>query len=140
MMPDDDSGAATPAGPVRVIPLTAEASFALCQLAASLDLDHQRIDLAGCGSKEEFLRRVADALDFPEWFGGNWDAFYDCLADLSWRPARGYVLVLENPDRMRRVAPESLDTALAILGDAAAYWAGRGIPFRAFVGAAAISD
>src|ERR1041384_2279578 len=24
------------------------------------------------------------ALDFPDWFGGNWDALVDSLADLSW--------------------------------------------------------
>jgi RNAse (barnase) inhibitor barstar len=33
------------------------------------------------------------ALEFPSWFGRNWDAFADCLKDLSWLPAPGYVVL-----------------------------------------------
>ena len=120
---------------VQVIDLTPVAAAALQSLAASLGLDAVRIDLAGCSDKAAFLERTAAALGFPPWFGGNWDAFFDCLVDLSWRPAAGHVLVLENTAEMRRHAPESLDTAVAILGDAAAAWAGRGRPFRALVAA-----
>ena len=125
------------AGPpaVQVIDMTPETVAALLGLATSLGLDAVRIDLDGCGDKAEFLERTAAALEFPAWFGGNWDAFFDCLADLSWRPAQGHVLVFENAAELRRHAPEALDTALAILGDAAAAWRERGRPFRAFVAA-----
>ncbi|WP_446686701.1 barstar family protein [Pseudofulvimonas gallinarii] len=27
---------------------------------------------------------MAAVFRFPEWFGDNWDALADCLADLSW--------------------------------------------------------
>jgi len=120
---------------VQVLELPPEASEALLRVARSMGLDAVRIDLDGCDDKAEFLARSAAALDFPAWFGGNWDAFYDCLTDLSWRAAAGYVLVYENADGMRRHAPEALDTALTILGDAAASWAARDRPFRAFVAA-----
>jgi RNAse (barnase) inhibitor barstar len=123
------------AGPaVLVLDLTPEAVAALLRLAASLGLDAARIDLAGCCDKQEFLARTAKALGFPDWFGGNWDALFDCLADLSWRPAAGYVLILEHAEDMRRQAPEALDTALAVLDDAANAWRDRGRPFRAIVG------
>ncbi len=123
------------AGPaVLVLDLTPEAVAALLRLAASLGLDAVRIDLAGCCDKQEFLARTAEALGFPDWFGANWDALFDCLADLSWRPAAGYVLILEHAEDMRRHAPEALDTALAVLGDAANAWRDRGRPFRAIVG------
>src|SRR5438093_1603242 len=36
---------------------------------------------------------IARALDFPDWFGGNWDALEDCLGDLSWRRGDGHVLI-----------------------------------------------
>jgi hypothetical protein len=120
---------------VQVIELTPEAAAAVMQLARSLGFEAVRIDLGGCTDKAGFLDRTAAALGFPAWFGGNWDAFFDCLADLGWRPARGYLLVYENTGDLRRHAPESLDTAVAILGDAAVAWEARGKPFRALVAA-----
>ncbi|MGI9104312.1 MAG: barstar family protein [Terriglobales bacterium] len=49
------------------------------------------------------MRRVSDlydefaaALQFPEYFGENWDALEDCLTDLEWLPATGYVLFVSN--------------------------------------------
>jgi hypothetical protein len=120
---------------VQIIDLTPAAAEALERLAVSLGLEAVRINLDGCTSKTQFLERTAVALGFPAWFGGNWDAFFDCLADLSWRPASGHLLVFENTGDLRRHAPESLDTAIAILNDAAAAWHGRGRTFRAFFAA-----
>jgi len=125
--------AAAPLSAVQVIDLTPEAADAVVRLALSLGLDAVRIDLDGCADKADFLERTAGALGFPAWFGGNWDAFFDCLADLGWRPAHGHVLVFENTADMRRHAPEALDTAVTILSDAAVAWDERGKPFRAFV-------
>ena len=125
------------AGPVHVAPLTDAAAAAICALAGSLGLLWRRIDLAGCPEKREFLDRVARTLEFPDWFGHNWDALFDCLADLSWRPAPGYVLVFEHAGEFREFQPEAYDTALAILSDAAAAWQARGVPFRVFMSAPA---
>lgn len=36
----------------------------------------------------------AAALQFPDYFGNNAGAFDECLADLSWLPARMYVLAI----------------------------------------------
>jgi len=118
---------------VQVIDLTPEAADAVARLALSLGLDAVRIDLDGCADKADFLERTAGALGFPAWFGSNWDAFFDCLSDLGWRPAHGHVLVFENTADMRRHAPAALDTAVTILADVAVAWDERGKPFRAFV-------
>jgi RNAse (barnase) inhibitor barstar len=131
---DPNTNEATKPAAVQVIELTPEAADAIVLLAQSLGLDAVRIDLDGCAEKSEFLERSAAALGFPSWFGGNWDAFFDCLADLSWRPAHGHVLVFENTADMRRHAPEALDTAITILSDVAAAWDERGKAFRAFLG------
>jgi len=130
---DPGTQQSAPPAAVQVLDLTPDAAEAVARLAQSLGLDAVRIDLDGCADKSEFLERTAAALGFPSWFGGNWDAFFDCLADLSWRPARGHVLVFENTADMRRHAPEALDTAVTILGDAAVAWDERGKAFRAFV-------
>jgi hypothetical protein len=119
---------------ISVGPLTAKAARDICRRAERQGWNCAHINLDGCVEKKDMLQRIADALGFPKWFGGNWDALFDCLADLSWRPAAGYLLLLENADALRREAPEVFDTAIAILQDAAVYWARRNVTFRAFVG------
>ena len=132
---NDDPRPHEEAAPVQVLAISEGTAEALQRFGASLGLDAVRIDLAGCSDKAGLLERTATALAFPDWFGGNWDAFYDCLADLGWRDAAGWLLVLENTGDLRRHAPEALDTAVAILGDAAEAWQARGRVFRAFVAA-----
>jgi RNAse (barnase) inhibitor barstar len=122
---------------VRLVPLDDAACAALCALGGSLDFDCVRVDLAGCPDKNELLERLAAALRFPGWFGHNWDALFDCLTDLGWRKAPGYVLILLHAAELRDGAPEVFDTALAILADAGAAWQSRGVPFRVFVSAGA---
>lgn len=119
---------------VHVAPLTEEAASALCKLARALGFECSRVDLEGCIDKGEFLDRTARALGFPAWFGGNWDALFDCISDLAWRPASGYVLVFEHAAALQHAQPEVFDTALAILSDAAVAWQERGVPFQVFVG------
>ena len=69
---------------------------------------------------------LAKALAFPDWFGGNWDALEDSLSDLSWRPAKGRVLMLEG------VAPgDSAGILVDVLRAAAEHWALQGVPFFA---------
>jgi hypothetical protein len=130
---DRDESRLAPA--VQCLEMTPAAATAVAALAASLGLEAIRIDLEGCQDKAGFLERIAAALGFPSWFGDNWDAFYDCLADLSWRPGNGWVLILENVHDLRLAAPDVLDTALAIMGDAAVAWDERGLPLRVLVAA-----
>jgi RNAse (barnase) inhibitor barstar len=120
---------------VHVAPLSGDAVAGICTLAGALGFDCVRVDLGGCDDKAEFLDRVSKALSFPAWFGGNWDALFDCLVDLGWRPAPGYVLVFERASVLSETQPEVFDTALSILDDATSAWRDRGVPFRAFVDA-----
>jgi len=92
------------------------------------DLHVVRIDLAGASDKETLLPRIARALAFPQWFGGNWDALEDCLSDLSWMTAGGYVLLFEGAGGLPLV---DRGTLVDILASAAASWAERKRPFFA---------
>ncbi len=38
-------------------------------------------------NKSQLLTGIAGALHFPDYFGHNLDALYDCLGDLSWLPS-----------------------------------------------------
>ena len=99
------------------------------------DLGLARIDLAGAAGKAALLERIARALSFPEWFGGNWDALEECLGDLAQSGTRGQVLLFE---RARGLAAAERGELLDVLAAAAADWKARGRPFFAvFVDAAA---
>ena len=80
------------------------------------------LDLAGVASKAGLLARCQAVFSLPPSFGHNWDALADYLEDLSWRPARGYVVVLTNAQEIARDAPRDLAAALEIFAAAATYW------------------
>jgi RNAse (barnase) inhibitor barstar len=47
---------------------------------------------AGIRSKDALLDELDRLLRFPDYFGGNWDALWECIRDLSWLPAGPVVL------------------------------------------------
>ena len=91
-------------------------------------LQVSRIDLAGVADKQGLMERIARALEFPHWFGGNWDALEDCLTDLSWSKAGGHVLLLEGAAELH---VDERGILVDILAAAAAWWADRKRPFFA---------
>jgi Barstar (barnase inhibitor) len=56
------------------------------------------IALRGWKMKERsgVFDEFAAALQFPYYFGENWNAFIDCIGDLSWLQSAGFVLVVEH--------------------------------------------
>src|SRR3546814_14087150 len=82
--------------------------------AVALGFAVAEIDFGGCTGKDDALARFARALHFPDWFGGNWDALQDSLSDLSWLPAEGYLLLLEDVAQWREADGEGFDVALEI--------------------------
>lgn len=54
-------------------------------------------------TRDDLLRGIAAAMQFPDYFGMNWDAVIDCLRDLADRhPAEGYVLFLHAAEQLWR--------------------------------------
>lgn len=78
--------------------------------------------------KEQFLNHAAVAMHFPEHFGNNWDAFADCLEDLSWHDAKGYVVLYDHYDGLASHAHGQFDTLLEIFQSAVEYWREQGRP------------
>jgi len=102
---------------------------ALQRQAAACGLAAFDLDLAGVADKSAFLLRCRDALGFPPSFGHNWDALADSLADFSWRPARGYIVLWRRGREFALRSPADLGTALAVFAGAADYWREKGKPF-----------
>lgn len=91
------------------------------------------VDLAGASDKESMLAAIGRDMAFPEWYGHNWDALADCLADLGWRPAEGYLILMSHVDRLHARAGNDLVTALNIFAEAAGFWREQGIAFWCLV-------
>lgn len=73
-------------------------------------------------NKESLLERFATALSFPDYFGRNWDALEDCLTDLMWLPAPGYVLLYDHVSYFSANNPNDWSVARSILVDSVRYW------------------
>jgi RNAse (barnase) inhibitor barstar len=101
--------------------------------ANTLALHVAKIDLRRIHGKAELLDAFAKAMQFPNYFGKNWDALSDCLIDLSWLSNQGWVLILANGKNFSQTAGNVLDTTLAILSSASIFWRTQGKPFWAFV-------
>lgn len=80
------------------------------------------IDGKNIGRKEQLLNATATALRFPSDFGHNWDALEECLTDLEWVDADGYVIYYDHIDGLLNAHPDQFETLVEILRDAVASW------------------
>lgn len=80
--------------------------------------------------KKTFLAAIAQSMNFPDYFGKNWDALNDCLTDMSWaEPGKGYIVLFQAPERMYKKSPQDLAVALDIFKSAIEFWRGSNIPY-----------
>jgi RNAse (barnase) inhibitor barstar len=84
-------------------------------------------------TKEALLATLAERLEFPEWFGANWDALNDVLAERAWEQSRGVVLTLERCGELAHADPETFETALEVLDSVAEGCYDEDIPFWVLV-------
>ncbi len=71
---------------------------------------------AGLNRKRRVLNEYARQLRFPAYFGWNWDAFEECLRDLSWLEGVKEIVIVHR-DVPFDSSPEQQETYLAILHD-----------------------
>lgn len=102
---------------------------ALVEAANEAGLRTAPVDFSGCGDKGDALARIAAALEFPDWFGGNWDALADCLGDLSWLGGEGHLLVFDEAWDWRERDGEDFAVLLDICGESAQDWTRERRPF-----------
>lgn len=77
---------------------------------------------AGIRSKKDLLELLGTSLNFPSYYGVNWDAFEECIRDFSWLPAG--TIVIKHNDIPVENDKVSAKTYLEILRDAIAKWSG----------------
>lgn len=70
-------------------------------------------------SKESLFNTLSRLLVFPNYFGSNWDALYDCLCDFHWISA--YRVVIAH-NILPKLSPAEMQIYLNILCDAIDVW------------------
>lgn len=76
-------------------------------------------DIAEHSTAEKVLYQLGSALDFPIWYGANFDALFDCLTDPDWHPAKGHVLMINGISRLRTADPDDFATLIEVFKAAA---------------------
>ncbi|MFB9539415.1 MULTISPECIES: barstar family protein [Streptomyces] len=80
------------------------------------------LDLDGVTDKEGLMDRCARDLALPDWFGRNWDALADCLADPALWPEgseeRGLLVVVTGWRTYAMTRPEEWQVAEEIFAEA----------------------
>ena len=89
----------------------------------------QRVDLRAARNREQTFDALGHRLGFPDWFGHNADALHDCLCDMGWRPAEGYVTILDHCDGLHARAESDFVLLTRVFQSAAEEWREQGIPF-----------
>ena len=72
--------------------------------------------------KEQLMNHAATVFRFPKHFGNNWDALEECLTDLEWIDADGYVIYYDHIDGLLAEHPDQFETLVEILRDSVKQW------------------
>lgn len=93
---------------------------------AAAGWDLHRLDGSRINTATDLFDACAETLQFPAYFGFNWDALADCLGDLSWLPERGRVLLWDRYGVLAAADPDAWAAARSVFADVAAERAERG--------------
>jgi RNAse (barnase) inhibitor barstar len=87
------------------------------------------IDAGDISNEESLFATIAAAMNFPVYFGMNWDALSDLLRDLSWLSPKGVLVVLEDSKALWR-EPALSGNLIELWLFCAEAWAKSDIPFH----------
>lgn len=142
-MPDPTADAATDladligsSGPVVPVPgLTPATAAAVAGVLAGRGVRAAVVD-ATAADKQTLLTAVATAFAFPGYFGHNWDALLDCLADVASDPDGWAAAVLVGTAALRDRDPDLLADLVDVCRTAADRDRdrGRGVSVRLVLG------
>jgi len=79
--------------------------------------------------KNQFLKQAALVLRFPKYFGNNWDAFADCLTDMSWHEVDGFVILYDHFHSLAEHSPLEFEMTLDIFKESTEFWRRQGKVF-----------
>ncbi len=90
------------------------------------------IDCHDVHNKSQLFILLADSLEFPDYFGRNWDALYDVLCDDLWADDHGVILHFRGITTFQRQDTHDWNMLYETLEDAVDYWRTLDRPFWVF--------
>lgn len=75
-----------------------------------------------CETRQALFQEWSAALQFPYYFGHNWDAFDECITDLEWLPGSCYVFMVTEVDLVLPDLDHDFDIFVSALKWASQEW------------------
>lgn len=85
-------------------------------------IDEYIIDFKDVKNRYDMFEIISTAMDFPDYFGNNWDAFWDCITDMSNLRIKIDVL---NFDALKKVSEKDSAIFVELLTDFKNYYDGK---------------
>lgn len=83
-----------------------------------------RLDGSTIKTEDDFFKAIASSLSFPDYFGENLDALYDCLNDLDWIGQTTIIIQFDNYDDLLSQAQKTFkEDVFSICYETAFCWA-----------------
>jgi len=115
-----------PEQPIFYVQVANESTFANLYLQLTSDYPQAAIRMVrGDKSKTlpDFFNEIGAALQFPYYFGENWDAFEECITDLSWLDGEAYLLMVNQANLLLQDTPQKdFQILMEVLSDAHQTW------------------
>ena len=101
--------------------------------AQATDLTLFTINAESIKNTQDLFYEFASVLNFPEYFGQNWDALHECLTDLSWMPFKGIVLLVKHSKHLYDTKPDDFKKMIQVLLLVTHHWQSQNIAFFVFI-------
>jgi RNAse (barnase) inhibitor barstar len=116
--------------PIHIIPSSHDAVIMVQNIAKKLELKLFHLTGKEIRDRDTLFEALAHTMKFPEYFGRNWDALEECLRDLEWLSAQGYVILFEEPRHLLESSNDVFITFLEIVISVAQEWFNERVPFH----------
>jgi RNAse (barnase) inhibitor barstar len=84
--------------------------------------DEYIIDFKNIKNRYDLFEVISTAMNFPDYFGNNWDAFWDCITDMANLRIKIHIL---NFDVLKKVSEKDSAIFVELLRDFKDYYDGK---------------